>query len=223
MSTPPIAISDAGRLPPPLARGELAAQGGDLLGKVRWYRPILRSLTLADGSRAVVKDFRSCPWFWRSTYGRVLTRREVRAYERLAGIDGIPRFLGRIDRYAIALEWVPGTMIGKLPYGSLRAETYERLVRTVEAMHARGVLHMDLRGKKNVLVDGAGTPCALDFSSAFISDRRTRFGRWLFRHLALIDESALLKLKRRFVAGGLTEADQARLRTLESLRWMWPF
>lgn len=207
----------------PIARGEIDARAQGSLGKVRWYRPTIRVVALPDGSRAVVKDFRSCPWFWRATYGRWLTRRETRAYERIAEIPGIPRFLGRIDRYAVMIEWAPGTCIGKCAYGSIGVETFERLSRTVEALHERGVVHMDLRQKQNVIVDPAGVPRIIDFSSAFVFDPTTRLGRRLIALFRGVDLTGVLKNKRRFVPDAITPEEAARLAQFARRRRFWPF
>ena len=189
------------------------------LGKRRWYRPLVHLLNLPDGGRAVVKDFLSCPRLLRATYGRLLVGREVRAYAALEGVPGVPRFLGRIDDHAFAIEWVPGRDLGKCPRGSLRVETFDRLAATVEEMHRRGVVHLDLRQRRNVLVDDAGVPRVIDFSSALC----LRPGGWRLRRLAAVDRSGVLKYKRRFLPDSLTDEERARLRRLERWRRFWPF
>ena len=217
------AVLRRGAAAAPISRTEIETRSQSVLGKVRWYRPRIRVVVLPDGQRAVVKDFRSCPWFWRASYGRWLTRRETLAYRRLDGIPDIPRFLGRIDRHAIAIEWVPGTCIGKCLYGSLGVETFERLGRAVEALHSRGVIHMDLRQKKNVIVDAAGVPRIIDFSSALTFAPGTALGRWLIRRFRGVDITGVLKNKRRFVPDTITPAEAERLRVFDRRRRFWPF
>jgi RIO-like serine/threonine protein kinase len=201
-----------------LRREDLARAEGTL-GKRRWYRPVVHLLPLPGGGRAVVKDFLPCPWWWRATWGRHVAAREVRAYERLEGVEGIPRFLGRIDAHAFALEWVPGKDLGKCPKGSLRAATFDRLMATVEEMHRRGVVHLDLRQRRNVLVDAEGVPRVIDFSAAMV----LRPGGWRLRRLAPVDVSGVLKYKRRFLPDSLTDDERARLRAVERWRRWWPF
>ncbi|NUN52806.1 MAG: hypothetical protein HUU06_08475 [Planctomycetaceae bacterium] len=198
----------------PLRREDLDRLREGFLGKRRWYRPLVHLLRLPDGGKAVVKDFLPCPWFLRWTYGRLLTGREVRAYARLDGLEGVPRFLGRLDGYAFAVEWVEGRDLGKCPKGSLGAETFDRLAATVEGMHRRGVLHLDLRQRRNVLVDGAGVPRVIDFSSGFTVDPEGWWGRFLLRRLGP---------KRRFLPDSLTPDETARLARLERWRGWWPF
>ncbi len=202
----------------PIRREDLARAAG-ILGKRRWYRPVVHLLDLPGDGRAVVKDFLPCPAPWRWTVGRLLVGREVRAYARLDGVPGVPRFLGRLDAWAFAVEWVPGRDLGKCPKGSLGSEVFERLAATVDAIHARGVVHLDLRQRRNVLVDDAGVPRVIDFSSAVTVDP----GGPLARRLAPVDRSGVLKYKRRFLPESLTEDERRRLARLESWRRFWPF
>jgi RIO-like serine/threonine protein kinase len=205
--------------PDPALRREDLARAEGTLGKRRWYRPVVHLVALPGGTKAVVKDFLPCPWWWRATWGRHLVEREVRAYGRLGGVAGIPRFLGRVDPWAFAVEWVPGRDLGKCPRGSLRVETFDRLAATVEEMHRRGVVHLDLRQRRNVLVDGAGVPRVIDFSAAMV----LRPGGWRMRRLAPVDASGVLKYKRRFLPDSLTDDERARLRRVERWRRWWPF
>ena len=203
----------------PVRREDLDRLREGFLGKRAWYRPVVHLVVLPGGARAVVKDFRSCPWLLRATYGRFVLAREVAAYERLEGVPGVPRFLGRVDAHAFAVEWIPGKDLGKCPKGSLRAETFERLAATVAEMHRRGVVHLDLRQRRNVLVDDAGVPRVIDYSSALC----LRPGGWRLRRLAPVDVSGVLKYKRRFLPESLTDDDRARLRRVERWRRWWPF
>ncbi len=200
-------------------RREDLARATGTLGKRRWYRPVVHVVPLADGSEAVVKDFLPCPAFWRWTLGRLLVSREVRAYGRLGGVPGVPRFLGRLDDWAFALERVPGKDLGKCPKGSLGPEVFERLAATVAEMHRRGVVHLDLRQRRNVLVDKAGVPRVIDFSSAL----SLRPGGILLRLLSPVDRSGVLKYKRRFLPDAISGEDHARLRRVERWRRFWPF
>ncbi len=203
-------------------REDIAALSTGTLGKRRWYRPVVHLLAGPDGRRIVVKDFLPCPWFWRWTYGRLLTAREARAYGRLAGLEGVPRYAGRIDAYALAVEWVPGKDLGKCPRGSLDGAVFDRLQATVDGMHARGVLHLDLRQRRNVLVEDGRIPRIIDFSSGFTVDPEGTVGRRLLRLLGPLDDSGVLKYRNRFLPGSLTEEQRARLaRHARWRRWWW--
>ena len=206
----------------PLRRDEIAARARGTLGKRRWYRPLVTVIETEDGRKAVVKDFLSCPAFWRWTYGRLLTGREVRAYKSLSGVPGVPEFLGRIDAYAFAVAWVPGLDLGKCRKGSLGPEVFDRLAATVAEMHRRGVLHLDLRQRRNVLVDN-GLPHVIDFSSGLVVNPEGFLGRRLLRWLGPVDRSGVLKYKRRFLPDSLTEDETRSLARLSRWRRWWPF
>jgi RIO-like serine/threonine protein kinase len=141
----------------------------------------------------VVKDFAArAPWL-RATLGRWLVARELRAYRALDGHPDVPRLLGRLDAYGFAVEHRPGRRLSRRRAAELPADFVTRLEQAVRGMHARGVVHLDLRHRSNVLVDDAGAPVLIDFASAV----RLRPGRWpdrvLLRWLARVDERALRK------------------------------
>src|SRR5262245_34675744 len=104
-----------------------------------------------DGS-VVVKDFsRRGPWV--RGLGRLQIRRETAAYGWLEGLAGIPVFVGRIDPWALAIEKVDGE---RLAFAALTPGDGRRHVAALrlilDEMHARGVVHNDLRGRENVLL-----------------------------------------------------------------------
>jgi RIO-like serine/threonine protein kinase len=145
----------------------------------------------------VVKDFAGrAPWL-RATLGRWLIARELRAYRALAGHPDVPRLLGRLDAHAFALEHRPGRRLSRQRAAELPPDFLPRLERAVAAMHERGVVHLDLRHRSNVLVDEAGAPVLIDFASA-VCLRPARWpDRLVFRALARLDARALAKWRRK--------------------------
>jgi RIO-like serine/threonine protein kinase len=81
-------------------------------------------------------------------------------------------------------------------------------------MHARGVVHLDLRQKKNILVAG-DRPWLLDFANAVKGK--------LTAALRAVDESALLKFKQRNWPHLVTDADRDALKSHKFLRKFWIF
>ena len=145
------------------------------------------------GGAIVVKDFGArAPWL-RATLGRWLIARELRAYRRLAGHPSVPRLLARIDAHAFAVEHRPGRRLSRQRAAELAPDFLEQLAVAVHGLHARGVAHLDLRHRSNVLVDARGAPVLIDFASAvcLAPDRWPQ--RWLLRAFARIDEAALDK------------------------------
>jgi predicted Ser/Thr protein kinase len=150
-----------------------------------------------DGEPAVVKDFAGrAPWL-RATLGRWLVARELRAYRALAGHPDVPRLLGRVGRHGFAVEHRPGRRLSRQRAAELPPDFLDRLERAVRGMHERGVVHLDLRHRSNVLVGHDGAPVLIDFASAVC----LRPGRWpdrvLLRWLARVDERALAKWRRK--------------------------
>ena len=154
-------------------------------------------LVRSDAAPLVVKDFAGRSPLVARTLGRWLCAREARAYQRLAGVAAVPRFLGAVDALAFAVEYRPGTMLGRALRGRLPASFLDELEASVAALHARGVVHLDLRHRSNVFADAEGHPVIVDFASAIRLDPRRRTGRWLVRRLGWFDRRALAKWRAR--------------------------
>jgi serine/threonine protein kinase len=60
-------------------------------------------------------------------------------------------------------------------------------------MHRRGVVHLDLRHRSNILAGRDGRPILLDFASALRFDRSTWWGRVGVVLLGSVDRRALRK------------------------------
>ena len=121
-----------------------------------------------DRSAFVVKDVAPRSFLVRAFLGPCQLAREARAYARLEGVTGIPRFLGVVDRQAIALEYVEGRPLKDLPRGALEPAFFDRLDALLEAMHARGVAHADLH-RGDVLLGPGGQPYLIDFSTSWVA------------------------------------------------------
>ena len=136
---------------------------------------------LLEGDRGffVVKDFRGQGGWLRRWVGRWLCAREVRAYRRLEGVSAVPRLLERLDDFAFALEYRPGQWLSRAVKGELPDGFVEELERSVAAMHAKGVIHLDLRHRSNVLAGQDGCPVILDFASALCLPPGSWFCRWV--------------------------------------------
>ena len=105
-----------------------------------------------DGARVVVKDYRDSGWLMRALVGPWLVRREEYIYRLLQGSPGVPRLIGRVDRHALAVEHISGYDCDHYQHGELPDEFFSRLRTVVEAMHARGVVHCDMRNRRNIVV-----------------------------------------------------------------------
>jgi serine/threonine protein kinase len=179
-----------------LSRGSLEASTLQVLNRGGWGNPDV--FLVRDGERlVVVKDFAPRSRLVRGLLGRWITSREMRAYRLLTGLAAVPRLLGRLDEFAFAIEYRPGVLLsrslrGKLPPGFL-AELRDAL----GAMHERGVVHLDLRHRSNVLAGQDGHPVLLDFASALCFRPGGVAARVLLPWLARIDRGALRKWEQR--------------------------
>ncbi len=145
------------------------------------------------GRRAVVKDFGPRAAWVRATLGRWVTAREARAWRALAGHRAVPAFLGVIDALAFAVEYRPGRRMSRKLREELPPGFLGQLEEDVAEMHRRGVVHLDLRHRSNVLVDDAGRPVLIDFGSALVFRPGGLLARLLLPALAWIDRRALAK------------------------------
>jgi serine/threonine protein kinase len=145
------------------------------------------------GKQFVVKDFSRRAWLLRSTFGRWSIGRERRAYRALDGIDAVPRLLGLVDPLALAIEYRPGSLLSRSLAGVLPADFLGELRGAVAAMHARGVVHLDLRHRSNILATPEGHPVLIDFASSLRFDPGARWSRWLLDCCIRLDRRALTK------------------------------
>jgi len=154
-------------------------------------------LLLEDRGRpAVMKDYRTSSWLLRSLVGPWLIRREERIYQALSGLPGVPRLLGRLDRHTILVEHIQGRSCADYPDGALPLEFFDRLLRVVEGMHARGVVHCDLKNRSNIVVAEGLEPYIVDFAAAFTREGRLApLRRLFFERFRLDDLRAVVKAR----------------------------
>jgi len=141
---------------------------GCLLKVLKTAGPTKAEVFLVDVGEGpvVVKDFGRRSW-WVRLIGRAQVSRECRAYRRLGSLPGFVRLAGRIDAHALALEWIDGDRLADSPGRQGRGEIlFARLCEIVESMHQAGMMHLDLRGRDNVLLGADDGIYILDLASA---------------------------------------------------------
>ena len=84
-------------------------------------------------------------------------------------------------------------------------------------LHRRGIAHNDLAKEPNWLVTPTGMPALVDFQLALVAPRRGR----IFRALAREDLRHLLKHKRRYCPGRLTERERRILDSPAAFTRVW--
>lgn len=187
---------DPGQGSPHPSRAELSARACELLHRGRRRNPDV-SLVEHAGRRVVVKDFSPRGALVRAWLGPWLVSREVRAYRALAGHPAVPRLLGRIDRLAFAVEYRPGRRMSRKLADRVSPGFVGWLEAAVREMHARGVVHLDLRHRSNVLLGEDGAPVLIDFASAVCFPPGGLAARFGLPLLAWVDRRAVEKWRRR--------------------------
>lgn len=186
-------------LPVVLTREALAASERRLLHGGGTGNPDVLLVTPESGPPVVVKDYAPrAGWVRRLLAPRLLVR-EARTYQRLAGIGAVPRLLGRVDDLALVLEYRPGVLLSRSLRGRLPETFLPELEAAIQAMHHRGVVHLDLRHRSNILAGEDGRPVLLDFASALTFAGRgpvSRVGMTIGRR---VDERALDKWRVRLI------------------------
>jgi RIO1 family len=158
-------------------------------------------LVTIEGRALVVKDLRGRPWPVRLLLGPWQLDREARAYRRLEGVHGIPRFLGRLDRQAILIEYIAGRDLSTCRPGELPESFFDRLDQVLREVHAAGVAHGDLH-RHDVLQGDDGRPYLVDFSTSLLAGQRSGpLRRFLFTQWRRADLRSAAKLRSRLVPG----------------------
>jgi serine/threonine protein kinase len=188
--------------------------------KGRFGKPDLNQITL-EGQTFMVKDVRERNFFLRWTLGLWLIDKEWKIYCRLKGTKNIPQPFERIDRFAFAMEFISGRSL--LRGEPLPSSFFSDLEQVLKEVHARGVVHLDLRHKGNILLSEGGKPFLIDFNSSFAFKEKGFLRRYLFPLFRWIDYGGLLKLKQRVSPSSMTREEMASLKWFNRLRKLWIF
>ena len=148
------------------------------------------------GRQTVIKHYRGIKNPLLRVYGNWTLRNEARAYNRLAGIPGIPPCYGITDEGDLELACVPGKHLGLFKRRSVPEDIFTNLASIVRAMHDRGVANTDLH-RSNVIVADDGAVHIIDFAHAFITRNPARPG-FAVRLAMQLDWYALARMKARF-------------------------
>jgi len=203
-----------------IKRRDLEGHGIYLSNGRHFAKPTLYKVMTEEGW-VVVKDVSKKNLFIRWTIGWWLISKEWRTYLRLRGVEGIPKVFERIDRFAFAMEFIEGRPLERRerPPSSF----WTALEKVLGEVHHRGIVHLDLRHKGNILISDQGKPFLIDFNSSFSFAKGWPLNRLLFPFLVRIDRSGFLKLKERLAPSLLTSEERAFLTRFNRLRRLWIF
>lgn len=167
---------------------------------------------------AVLKVGRTNPLFsvpmgWA---GRFLAKREVRLYERVHDLPGVPRLIGRVGPTGFLHDFVPGHPLAR--HEEVSDTFFDELAALLAAIHARHMAYVDLNKRQNILMGADGRPYLIDFQiSLHLPPEGWRAlgpARWFLRRFQNADRYHFLKHKRRLRPDLLTEAEQAAVARL---------
>lgn len=125
----------------------------------------------------------------------MMLRHEYRAYSMLSGMSGIPRCYGLLHRRFLVLEYIDGeTLRKKQPED--RDYFFARMLEIIKELHKRGIAHVDLKKKENILIVNGSEPVFVDFGVA--ARRKNGFrivNDYIFRVAKHFDYNAWIKHK----------------------------
>jgi hypothetical protein len=205
--------------PARLTRSDLERFPRTPLGKPSALKPSVWRVETPQGP-VVVKDVGASGAATR-WLARWLLARERRVLERLEGLEGVPHLEAVIDADAIALTWLAGQPLDGEAFARQPRELVQQLERLTGQLHERGVFHLDLHQRKNLLVDSDGRLELVDFGAALAPGPivRALLG-WLLR---AVDRQAAYKYLARFAPDALTEEEARAVLRQRALRRLWPF
>lgn len=138
--------------------------------------------------------------------GRCLIGREVSAYRSASGLEGLPRFLGRLGPVALATEWVPARSLAERSGESIEPAIFDRLEQIIDDLHRRGVAVSDLH-RGDILLTDDNRVFLIDFAIAWtLGERPSRIRRRIFSHLSRLDLIAAARIRAHFLGGDVEEA-----------------
>jgi RIO-like serine/threonine protein kinase len=201
----------------PITRDQLEHAGGKVISPGRWANAVLRVIQ-RDGEQWVVKDFRPRGFLVRNTVGRLLMRREIRALRRLAGLEGVPADAFRIDAHALAYRYIAGVPLTGAPEERKNPVFFAAFERLLAQVHARGIVHLDVRNGRNVLITGDGRPVLIDYQSHLGTSHLPQAMRgWMER----FDMAGVYKHWERHHPQSLGESRAALLAGMNRWRRLW--
>lgn len=132
------------------------------LKRNRTYGPNVR-LLFRDGRPVVEKTYRGKVLPVRML-GFVLISWERFIYNKLRGIEGIPESLPSPDRLSLVTGFMGGENL-KVAGQAPGNDYFDSLKTLISRMHGRGVIHLDLRNRRNYGIDDQGNPYLVDFAT----------------------------------------------------------
>lgn len=146
-------------------------------------------------------------------------KREYEANLRLKGVEGVPACYGFLkDRYLVT-RFIEGTAYRHAKWQD-RDRWFSDLLAVIQAFHARGVSHGDLKSKTNLIVGVDQKPYVIDFGTTFLKKEGFHpVNNLLFEYGKRLDINAWVKHKYHGRYKDASEEDRELL-NYSKLEWL---
>ncbi len=184
------------------------------LKKPRTYGPEVRLVRGSDCA-VVEKSYRDRILPVRML-GYLLVFWERFIYRKLQGIEGIPVLMPCPDPLTLVTRFMGGKNLRDtetLP----DKEYFEALTALISQMHSRGVIHLDLRNRRNYGIDEAGRPYLVDFATCLYIPWKNRISKTL----EALDWMGFLKVKHKIRPDLIDEGERHMLDLGNRLSDLW--
>lgn len=138
---------------------------------------------LGPSGKMVIKWGRTTSFFgfplaW---LGRWLAGRELRIYQAVEDLAGVPECFGAVGTHGFAHIYVEGhPHYRSEPLGP---DFFRKLLTLLDEIHSREMAYVDLSKQENILVGDDGLPYLIDFQTAFVWPSEWKQRRGLLRLL----------------------------------------
>jgi len=145
--------------------------------------------------------------------------REYAAYQRLDGVEGVPACYGLLAKRYLVMEFIEGTAYRHATWQD-RDQWFAELLSIIQAFHARGVSHGDLKSKTNMIVGSDQKPYVIDFGTTFLFQEGFHpLNNRLFEYSKRLDINAWVKHKYHGRYKNASEEDR-QLLNYSKLEWV---
>jgi serine/threonine protein kinase len=183
------------------------------LKKKRLYGPDVSMVSLGE-TMVVEKTYRNRRLPVRIV-GFLLIFWEKFIYSKLQGIKGIPVLMTSTNNLTLITKFMGGKNLRETDQAPNEAY-FRSLVCLIKQMHSRGVIHLDLRNRRNYGIDDEGNPYLVDFASSLYIP----FPPAIRKILSVIDWMGFAKVKQR-LAPRLVTKEEERLLNVGNLLSSW--
>ena len=149
----------------PFNRADLENADVKLLRDGRWGNACV-SVAEVNGVRWTIKDFSSRNWFVKQSFAKFVLWRELKAINKISGISGVPDEAFMVDDHMLAVRYIPGRVLARVPNEEVTPEFLMECERIIRDIHSRNLVHLDTRGTSNWIMTPEGKPALIDFQAS---------------------------------------------------------